>query len=198
MSEAGFFDDIFDMRGDDPLLQPEGDGDSNGGGRHASTHESTTDHHTSPTESSGGSGRTSREKAPAGPASDVSARESSDTGLFPSGGSRRSPDSPFGDGESDAREDRVQPVRTPIQETASDDSEPDARDQTVTERTRVELAPRRQTRRYDLDDVNRALRRDWRLHAISPSRSCDPADPVFVVTLERDLPRSLFDFGGAG
>jgi hypothetical protein len=197
MSEAGFFDDIFDMPSDDPLLQPEGEGDSNGGGRHASTHESTTDQRTSPTESFGGPGRTSREKAPAGPASDVSARESSGDGLFPSGRCR-SPDSPFGDRGSDAREDRVEPVRTPIQETASDDSEPDARDQTVKERTRVKLAPRRQTGRYDLDEINRALRRDWRLHAISPLRSCDPADPVFAVTLERDLPRSLFDFGGAG
>jgi hypothetical protein len=180
MSEAGFFDDIFDVPNDDPLLQPQEE------------------------DGSTGSGRTGEAAAHSSPAPNGSAHRSSGDGLFSSGASSRpesarsSSKAPEGREAAEGREALPEPTGRQRPENPSGDRRCVSRGQAVTERKRIEVAPRRRTERGDLDTVNRALRRDWRLRDIRPFRSDDRTDPVFVVTLERDLPRSLFDFGGAG
>ena len=179
MSEAGFFDDIFDVPTDDPLLQPEDDDGSSGSARpgEAGSHSS--------------------------PVPNGSAHRSSG-GLFASGPSSRteSPRSGCKAAEGrkapEGREAPPEPTGRQRPDNLSGDRGRASRDRAVTERKRIEVAPRRRTEGCDLDTVNRALRQDWRIHDIRPFRSDDRTDPVFVVTLERDLPRSLFDFGGVG
>lgn len=52
----------------------------------------------------------------------------------------------------------------------------------------------------NLDRINEAIDHGWRLAHITltekqPSSVSNGSSPCFVVTIERDIPRSLFDFG---
>jgi hypothetical protein len=74
----------------------------------------------------------------------------------------------------------------------------DVDDQVPAEQQQVVVAPRPGDEMRGVETLNEAFDHGWRLRKVGLADSAEPHDPTFVVTIERDIPRSLFDFGPAG
>ena len=72
----------------------------------------------------------------------------------------------------------------------------DLNEQVPAEKQQVVVAPRPEGEMRGLATLNEAFDHGWRLQNIGVSDESDLPQPAFVVTIERDIPRSLFDFGG--